>query len=136
MATAQVLAFMQKTAEDAKLRDELENLLGVGDGNISGAAELDAEELAALRGEMAPKVVDFASQHGFEFSTEELVQVIDSFAQHQAGEMSDDEFSEILGVPVNREHAEHKKRIANPLRRLARYLSKTYLGIDPDEESE
>ncbi|MDR7898406.1 hypothetical protein RHJ63_08800 [Thermosynechococcus sp. JY1334] len=136
MATAQVLAFMQKTAEDAQLRDELENLLGVGDGNISGAAELDAEELAALRGEMAPKVVDFASQHGFEFSTDELIQVVDSFAQHQAGEISDDEFSGILGVPINSNHAEHKKQVANPLQRLARYLSKTYLGIGADEESE
>ncbi|QEQ00532.1 hypothetical protein RHP47_03495 [Thermosynechococcus sp. QKsg1] len=136
MATAQVLAFMQKTAEDAKLRDELENLLGVGDGNISGAAELDAEELAALRGKMAPKVVDFASQHGFEFSTDELVQVVDSFAQHQAGEISDDEFSGILGVPVNSDHAEHQTQVTNPLQRLARYLGKTYLGIGADEESE
>ncbi|BAC09502.1 hypothetical protein [Thermosynechococcus vestitus] len=136
MATAQVLAFMQKTAEDAQLRDELEKLLGVGDGNISEAAELDAEELAALRGEMAPKVVDFASQHGFEFSTAELIQVVDSFAQHQAGEMSDEEFSGILGVPVNRDHTDHKTRVANPLQRLARYLSKTYLGIGADEESE
>ncbi|BAY53041.1 hypothetical protein NIES2134_118770 [Thermostichus vulcanus NIES-2134] len=136
MATAQVLAFMQKTAEDAQLRDELEKLLGVGDGNISEAAELDAEELAALRGEMAPKVVDFAGQHGFEFSTAELIQVVDSFAQHQAGEISDEEFSGILGVPVNRDHTDHKTRVANPLQRLARYLSKTYLGIGADEESE
>ncbi len=136
MATAQVLAFMQKTAEDAALREELEALLGVGDGNISGAAELDSEELAALRGEMAPKVVDFASQHGFEFSTNELIQVVDSFARHQAGEMSDDEFSGILGVTVNSSKADHTTKVANPLQRLTRYLSKTYLGIGTDEESE
>ncbi|WP_448532917.1 hypothetical protein [Parathermosynechococcus lividus] len=136
MATAQVLAFMQKTAEDASLRDELEALLGVGDGNISSATELDTEELAALKGELAPKVVDFANQHGFEFSTTELIDVVDSFAQHQAGEISDDEFSGILGVPINSNKADHKANVANPLQRLTRYLSKTYLGIGADEESE
>jgi hypothetical protein len=35
MATATVLKFMQKTAEDETLRQQLEALLGVGDGNIS-----------------------------------------------------------------------------------------------------
>lgn len=136
MARAQVLAFMQKTAEDAALRNELEALLGVGDGNISSAAELDSEELAALRGELAPKVVNFASQQGFEFSTTELIEVVDSFAQYQAGKISDDEFSGILGVPISSDKAEHTTKVRNPLQRLARYLGKTYLGIGADEESD
>jgi len=44
MATATVLKFMQKTAEDEALRQQLETLSGVGDGNISSEADLDPAE--------------------------------------------------------------------------------------------
>lgn len=123
MATATVLDFMQKTAENDALRQQLEALLGVGDGNISSEAELDAAESEALKGERAPLVADFAAQNGFDFSVDELITVVDAFQKHQAGELSDGEFSKLLGgAPA---------RVAtSPLKRLNRYLCKTYLGID------
>jgi len=121
MATATVLKFMQKTAEDEALRHQLEGLLGVGDGNISSEAELDPEESAALTGERAPIVADFATQNGYPFSVEELVTVVDAFQKHQVGELSDSEFADIIGISLD--------AAGSPLKRLARYLSKTYLGI-------
>jgi hypothetical protein len=98
MATATVLQFMQKTAEDEALRQQLEALLGVGDGNISSESELDAAESAALKGERAPVVADFAAQKGYPFSVDELVSVVDAFQKHQVGEISDSEFATIIGV--------------------------------------
>ncbi len=131
MATASVLHFMQKTAEDEALRQQLEALLGVGDGNISSEADLDPEEAAALKGERAPVVAEFASQNGYSFSAEELVTVVEAFAKHQAGEMSDAEFANLIGLSSSdKETVNEVSEVTNPLKRLTRYLSKTYLGID------
>ncbi len=127
MATAAVLEFMQKTAEDEALRQQLEALLGVGDGNISSEAELDAEESQAL-GERAPVVADFAAKNGYNFSTDELLTVVDAFKKHQSGEMSDEDFAELIGAAIVDEGGEMNPQVANPLKRLGRYLTKTYLG--------
>ncbi|WP_421657461.1 Nif11-like leader peptide family natural product precursor [Leptothermofonsia sp. ETS-13] len=126
MATATVLQFMQKTAEDEALRQQLESLLGVGDGNISSEAELDTEETEALKGERAPVVAEFAAKNGYDFSVDELITVVDAFQKHQAGQLSDKEFATLLGLSMAIESSE----IASPLKRLANYMSKTYLGID------
>ena len=125
MATITVLQFMQKTAEDEALRHELEALLGVGDGNISSEAELDSAESEALKGERAPIVTEFAEKSGFSFSVEELVTVVDAFQKHQAGELSDEAFAEVVGVPTL-----PKGESGKLFQRLTRYMSKTYLGID------
>lgn len=129
MATATVLEFMQKTAEDPTLRQQLESLLGVGDGNISSEAELDEAETTALKGERAPIVTQFAAQNGFEFTVDELITVVDAFQKHQAGEISDDDIAALLGLSQS-EKAASLDRAKQPLKRLTRYLSKTYLGID------
>lgn len=130
MATSSVLEFMQKTAEDAALRHQLEELLGVGDGNISSESELDEAESAALKGERAPVVAEFATKSGFTFSADELVTVVDAFQKHQAGEMSDAEFAKLLGVPMSdTETINEVSEVSNPLKRLTRYLGKTYLGL-------
>ncbi|MBD3881808.1 hypothetical protein IFO70_08585 [Phormidium tenue FACHB-886] len=126
MATATVLQFMQKTAEDEALRHRLEELLGVGDGNISSEVELDAAETEALKGELAPVVADFATQNGYEFSVEDLVTVVDAFQKHQAGELSDSAFSTLLGLTATVGKVE---QATGPLNRLINYLSKTYLGV-------
>lgn len=136
MANSQVLQFMQKTAEDESLRLQLEQLMGVGDGDISSAEALDSDELAVLRGEMAPKVAEFAQANNFNFSAAELIMVVESFAKYQAGTISDAEFSKILGISVSRDGAQHSTKVANPLKRLSRYLGKTYLGIDKGTEEE
>ncbi|PSB16342.1 hypothetical protein C7B76_11845 [filamentous cyanobacterium CCP2] len=128
MATAAVLEFMQKTAENETLRQQLESLLGVGDGNISSEAELDAEESEAL-GERAPLVSEFAAKHGYDFSTDELLSVVEAFQKHQAGEMSDEDFADLIGAAiVDESTGDTDPKVANPLKRFGRYLSKTYLG--------
>jgi hypothetical protein len=129
MATATVLEFMHKTAEDGALRQQLESLLGVGDGNISSESELDADESKALE-ERAPVVAEFAAQNGFEFSTDELLTVVDAFQKYQSGELSDADFAALMGLPASIVAAnESVSTVTNPLKRLTRYLSKTYLGI-------
>ncbi len=132
MATATVLQFMQRTAEDTALRQQLEALLGVGDGNISSAAELDSAESEALKGERAPVVVEFATQHGFVFSTDELIAVVDAFQKHQAGKLSDQDFAAVVGsAAATTSSAGMVTQVTNPLKRLTHYLGKTYLGITP-----
>ncbi|WAL61323.1 hypothetical protein [Thermocoleostomius sinensis] len=126
MATATVLEFMQRTAEDEALQQQLENLLGVGDGNISSETELDPAESEAL-GERAPIVAEFAAQNGFSFSADELLTVVDAFQKHQAGEMSDEDFAAMLGISLANESIDAAVP-TNRLNRLVRYLSKTYLG--------
>jgi hypothetical protein len=125
MAIATVLQFMQKTGEDAALRQQLESLLGVGDGNISSSTQLDPEESAALS-QGAPRVTEFAAQQGYSFSSNELVQVITAFQQLQSGQLSKEDFARALGFS---ETVQIKNQAENVLARCAQYLSKTYLGI-------
>jgi hypothetical protein len=127
MATVAVLEFMQKTAENQALREQLEALLGVGDGNISSEAELDAEESQAL-GERAPLVADFAAKNGYDFSVDDLLAVVNAFQKHQSGEMSDEDFAELIGAAIVNESGDMNPKVANPLKRLGRYLTRTYLG--------
>jgi hypothetical protein len=130
MATTTVLQFMQKTAEDEALRQQLEALLGVGDGNISSEVELDAMETEALKGERAPIVTEFAVQNGFPFSVDELITVVNAFQQYQAGETSADDFAALMGVSSRgKGTGDSLAVITKPLKRLTRYLGKTYLGI-------
>ncbi|MGG6292880.1 hypothetical protein ACQ4M4_00530 [Leptolyngbya sp. AN02str] len=122
MATSTVLEFMHRTAEDETLRQQLEALLGVGDGNISSESELDAAEGEALKGDRAPIVAEFAAQNGYPFSADELVAVVDAFQRHQSGQLSDQEFAKAIGVqPAVAESS---------INRLTRFLKKTYLGLD------
>ena len=127
MAPATVLRFMQKTAEDETLRQKLEALLGVGDGNISSEAELDAAEREVLKGERAPAVADFAAQNGYTFSAADLITVVDAFQKHQSGELSDAEFATLVGLSASEDV--NLSLSGSPIKRLTRYLGKTYLGI-------
>jgi hypothetical protein len=120
MSTTTVVQFMQKTADDKLLRDQLEALLGVGDGDISSKTAIDPEEAAVLKGDHAPIVSEFAAQHGFEFSAEDLITVVDALEKHQAGQLSSEGFIQTVGVAVPTTLA--------PTRRLLKFLSKTYLG--------
>ncbi|HIK42344.1 hypothetical protein [Thermoleptolyngbya sp. M55_K2018_002] len=126
MTTATVLEFMHRTAADDTLRQQLEALLGVGDGNISSEAELDPAETAALTGDRAPDVAAFAAQNGFQFSADELIAVVSAFQQHQDGTLSDEEFARILGTSFTNS----PDKVQSQVKRLAQFLSKTYLGID------
>jgi hypothetical protein len=125
MATATVLKFMQKTAEDEALRRQLETLLGVGDGNISSEADLDSAESEALKGERAPVVAEFAAQKGYSFSVDELITVVDAFQKHQAGEMSDGDFAALLGVSFS---AQTDEAGMPSIAKVKKWFTKTYLG--------
>lgn len=127
MAPTTVLRFMQKTAEDETLRQKLEALLGVGDGNISSEAELDAAEREVLKGERAPAVAAFAAQNGYTFSAADLITVVDAFQKHQTGELSDAEFATLVGLSASEDV--NLSLSGSPIKRLTRYLGKTYLGI-------
>ena len=120
MATSSVIQFMQTTADNEKTRLQLEALLGVGDGDISSAAELDADESAALKGQRGPLVTEFAAKKGFAFSVEELSAVITAFEQLQSGSIDGFEFEKRVGVTAPESLPRFKK--------LMQFLSKTYLG--------
>ncbi len=124
MATATVLQFMQKTAEDDALRQQLETLLGVGDGNISSETELDLSESEALKGDRAPAVAAFACENGYNFSVDELVNVVDAFQKHQAGQLSDNDFAAMLGVTIAANDSTSMPGIA----KVKHWFIKTYLG--------
>lgn len=94
----QVLQFMQRTAEDASLRDNLKSILGTGDGDISDFAHLDAEEEEALKTERGALVAEFAAKNGFAFTMADLFAVIDAFQRVQSGEMSNDTFMRYLNL--------------------------------------
>lgn len=126
MTTTTVLKFMQRTAEDEALRQRLEQLLGVGDGDISSTTALDAEESAAIN-QQAPHVAEFAAQQGFLFSQDELLMVVNAFRQYQEGNLSDEDFAKIAGMdPAQVAQLPTK----NNFQRIAGYLVKTYLGLE------
>jgi len=108
MSTAQVIQFMEKSAQDEALQQQLQTAMGTGDGDISSINELDASEAAALKGQRGTNVVELAHENGFEFSVDELVQVIDVFEKHQSGKISEDEFTEFISSSdLNQETKDH-----------------------------
>ena len=126
MTTRTVLQFMQKTAENTVLQQQLEQLLGCGDGDISSSVNLDPEESVALS-QRAPKVVELAASMGYRFSADELSLVIDAFQQHQGGALSDEAFANFLGINPG---GSVRPAVRNNVKRVANYLSKTYLGVN------
>lgn len=119
MATASVIQFMKTTAANEDIRLKLEELLGVGDGDISTVSTLDSEESAALKGK-GPLVTEFAAQQGFTFSVDELSTVIEAFEGYQSGRLSEQDFKAAFGADVPKN--------LPPLKRMVKFLSKTYLG--------
>jgi hypothetical protein len=97
----QVLDFMKKSSEDAVLREQLKEILDVGDGDIGDFSEVDAEEANALRSGRGVLVAEFAAKHGFMFTLSDLLAVTDAFERVQAGELSTEEFEKFLSVSVD-----------------------------------
>ena len=97
----QVLDFMKKSSEDAVLREQLKEILDVGDGDIGDFSEIDAEEANALRSGRGVLVAEFAAKHGFIFTLSDLLAVTDAFERVQAGELSTEEFEKFLSVSVD-----------------------------------
>jgi hypothetical protein len=96
----QVLDFMKKTAEDAGFRQQLKEILNVGDGDISDFSALDAEEVQALQGSRGALVAEFAARNGFLFTLSDLLAVTDAFQRVSAGELTSEEFDKFLNLNV------------------------------------
>jgi len=96
----QVLDFMKKTSEDPAFRDQLKEILSVGDGDIGDFAALDADESSALRSGRGALVAEFAAKHGFVFTLADLLAVTDAFQRVQSNELSSDEFDKFLSLEV------------------------------------
>jgi len=97
-STAQVVQFMEKTGEHQVLQQELKNILGVGDGDISTIDELDAEEMAALKSPKNSLVVQLAAKYNFYFSIADLNTVLNIFEQQKLGEIYPADFVQLTGI--------------------------------------
>lgn len=98
MAHKSVIEFLEASAHDQSLRGELAKIIGGGDGDISSAQELDAQEAEALLGQRGVLAARCAEQHGYKFTVAELNAVIRAFRQYQAGRLSETEFARALGL--------------------------------------
>jgi hypothetical protein len=116
----QVLDFIKKTSEDTDLRGQLQDILAVGDGDISDFSELDADEANALRSGRGVLVAEFAAKHGFMFTLSDLLAVTDAFERVQSGQLTASEFERFLNVNVNAE--DFFPFISN-------VVSMTYMGV-------
>ena len=70
MSYKAVLEFFESTSEDSSLREAISTIVGVGDGDISSAEELDGEEAQALIGEKGVRVAALAAEKGYGRRTE------------------------------------------------------------------
>jgi hypothetical protein len=116
----QVLDFMRKTAESSAFREQLKDILSAGDGDISDFAQLDADELQALRSGRGALVAEFAARQGYVFTMADLLAVTDAFHRVQSKEISRDEFHKFLDLDV-------KSKDFFPF--IENVVSMTYLGV-------
>jgi hypothetical protein len=96
-----VINFMQRSAEDKNLQQQLEQILGVGDGNISNEKELDRQEMEAIKGDKGAKLTEFARTRGFDFSVQDLQTVLQTFEDYRENKISDIALFKILSIPRN-----------------------------------
>ena len=116
----QVLDFMKKTSEDAELKGQLKEILGVGDGDIGDFSQVDPDEASAIRSGRGVLVAEFAANHGYVFTLSDLLAVTDAFERVQAEELSVEDFERFLDVKVD--GADFFPQIAN-------VVSMTYKGF-------
>jgi hypothetical protein len=103
MSYKSVMQFLESSSKDESMRAALANLMGVGDGDISSAAELDGEEAQALLGERGVRVAAFAEEKGFEFTLGELNAVVSVFQRYNSGELSKEDFAKAMGWDLTAE---------------------------------
>ena len=106
MTIEAVVQFLEATSEKETLRKDLAGIMGVGDGDISNAQELDEGEAQALLGRRGVLVATFAAQEGYSFTLAELNAVISTFQRFNAGELSEAEFASALGFNATAGQAE------------------------------
>ncbi|MEM1369763.1 MAG: hypothetical protein AAGG02_17480, partial [Cyanobacteria bacterium P01_H01_bin.15] len=116
----QVLQFMEKTASDDTLRQQLQTVLGVGDGDISAVGELDLYEFQALKSERGALVAEFAAKQSFEFTMADLSSVADALRLVQNGQLSEQEFAKALRL---------SETTGGKLPTIAKIVELSYKGI-------
>lgn len=97
MAHKAVIQFLQATSTDKSLRDDLSGVIGVGDGDISSAGNLDSDEAQALLGKRGVLVTAFAEDRGYKFTLAELNTVVSVVQQYQKGVLSEKDFLRVMG---------------------------------------
>ena len=100
MSYKSVIEFLEFTSEDASLREAISSIMGVGDGDISSAEELDADEAQALKGEKGVHVAALAADKGYAFTLGELNAVVSVFNQYRSGQLSEEDFAKAMGSEV------------------------------------
>ena len=98
----QVVRFMEKSKDDAKLREQLQAIIG-GDGNISAPGELDAAEARSLLGERSGQIVQLGAKLGFRFTPMDLSAVVGAFQMVESGTLPVEDCMRILGLPKRAE---------------------------------
>lgn len=98
----QVVRFMEKSKDDAKLRAQLQAIIG-GDGDISSPRELDAVEAQSLLGERSSQIVQLGAELGFRFTPMDLSAVVGAFQMVESGTLQVEECMRILGLPQSAE---------------------------------
>ena len=121
MALEAVVTFFKATSEDVSLRKDLAGIIGIGDGDISSAAELDHDEAQALLGERGVLVAIFAGQRGFKFTVAELNTVVRVFERHRVGELTDRELASALGLTEVPTELESLEKVIGGVYRGVRY---------------
>ncbi len=95
------IKFMQQSADNEIIQKKLEKILGVGDGNISNENKLDKDEAEALKGKQGAKFIEFAREQGFDFSLQDLIDVVEGFENYREGKISDLELFQILELSAD-----------------------------------
>lgn len=96
MSIEHAIAFMEKTATDQLLQQQLQGIMLPGKADTSSLDKLDGAESTVLPDRQGTAVLKLAATYGFEFSLDELMQVVGMFAKHQSGEISEAEFTEFI----------------------------------------
>ena len=122
MAIEALVQFFEESSENDALRKDLAGIIGIGDGDISSADELDHDEAQALLGGRGVLVATFADQQGFEFTVAELNAVVGAFQRYRAGEFSDKELASALGL----------KQAPSNLKQVDEAVGAVYRGVRYD----
>ena len=133
MSYKAVIEFLESTSKDEALQKTLSGLIGIGDGDISSAEELDGEEAEALMGERGIKVTALAEEKGFIFTLGELNAIVNLFQRYRTGKLSQEDFAKAMGWDSQTE------ALSNKLESVGKTVNMVYLGVkytvEKDESS-
>ena len=130
MSYKAVMEFLESTSKDEALQNNLSGLLGIGDGDISSAEELDGEEAEALLGERGIKVTALAEEKGFIFTLGELNAIVNLFQRYRTGKLSQEDFAKAMGWDSQSE------ALSTKLESLGKTVNRVYLGVKYTVEKE